>query len=525
MRALFAGILSVSISASLLILMTIVIRLVFKKASKALICGLWLVVILRLLLPFQLETSWTLRPELPVVTEQNTQLFIDSKPVPENEIASMLPQQKVEGTDLAVVDYLKIATILWAVGFCVMTAYTLFSYFRLKFWVREAMLKEKGVYVSANVETAFLLGYIRPKVYLPAKMGEKEAEIVAAHEKAHIKRGDNWLKLFGFICLALHWFNPLVWLLYAMLCRDIEDACDERVVRKLDNDDRKAYSEALLECGKKSRKVFGCPVAFGEISIRRRILNILSYRKPATWISVVMVIVMVFTTVFFFTDPVTQVDPPHYDTLQDLLGQPKDVVCAKLGITEEDLISLGEGTGIYDTPIKVNYEGVTLTVRLGFSRSHIDLLYSFSYCVTYKGNHEQAAKDTVTLSNRLWDNFGKGYQWYERDNPNRLNEDSVEDIMARFKERDVLYLASDQWDLTYQASDSVRVWLDQIEVSSMWQKTYGERARRFGVSPHYYMMFDAVYDKATDQTMISITYKAGWQPGHYSLRIESSYES
>ena len=523
MRDLFAGFLSVSISGSLLILLTVIIRLVFKKAPKALICGLWLVVILRLLIPFQLETSWTLRPELPVITGQDTQLFIDAEPVIEGDIPTMIPQQTMEGTYLVVVDYLKIATILWLVGICVIGLYTLISYFRLKFWVREAILKEKGVYVSANVETAFLLGYIYPNIYLPSGIGEKEAQIVTAHEKAHIKRGDNWLKLFGFICLVLHWFNPLMWLAYAMLCRDIEDACDTRVIRGLGPEERKTYSEALLTCGKKSRKVFGCPVAFGEISIRNRILNILRYKKPATWISALLVVVIVFVFVFFVADPIAQVNPPYYDILQDQLGQPMDVVCASLGVSEEELVSLGDMTGFYETPLKVEYEGVTLSVRLGFS-IYNDLLHSFTYQAAYEGNHEQAAADIVSLSNRLWNNFGKGYQWYEREDPKRLKENTVQDILTKYSERDVRSLAYDQWNLTHQASKSVKTWLDQIEVSHLWQEHHAERARQFGITPHYFMEYTAAYDKATDQTYIAISYQAGWQPGHYGSMVESDYD-
>ena len=185
MRDLFAGFLSVSISGSLLILLTVIIRLVFKKAPKALICGLWFVVILRLLVPFQLETSWTLRPELPVITGQDPQMFIDATPVIEGDIPAVIPQQTVEGTYQVIVDYLKIATILWLVGICVIGVYTLISYLRLKFWVREAILKEKGVYVSANIETAFLLGYIKPGIYLPTAMDEREATCYSSRKSAY----------------------------------------------------------------------------------------------------------------------------------------------------------------------------------------------------------------------------------------------------------------------------------------------------------------------------------------------------
>jgi len=523
MKELFSGFLSVSISISLLILITLLIRFAFKKAPKAFICILWLVVIVRLLVPVQLETTWTLRPELPVITGQDTQLFIDAEPVLEEKIPPIIPQQTMEGTYFAVVDYLKIATILWLLGVCVIGIYTLISYLRLKFWVREAVLKEKGVYTSANVETAFLLGYFLPKIYLPAEISDEEAALVLAHERAHIKRGDNWLKLLGFVCLTLHWYNPLVWLSYVLLCKDIEDACDEKVVKKLNTDDRKIYTQALLTCGKKSRKIFGCPMAFGETSIRQRILRILGYRKPATWISIALVVAMVLASVFLVTDPITQVDPPYYATLRDQLGQPVDVVCQNLGIAEAELASLGNRTGLYDTPLTAEFEGVTFVVRLGFNVGN-DLLTSFSYHTTYNGSHEQAAGDIVAVSNRLWNNFGKGYQWYEREDPKRLKENTTEDILAYYAERDALNLAYDQWDLTYQATKPVKTWLDQIEISHMWQKNYAEKARLYGVSPHYFMEFRATFDKDNDKTYMEMTYRTGWQPGHYGARVESDYD-
>ena len=276
-------------------------------------------------------------------------------------------------------------------------------------------------------------------------------------------------------------------------------------------------------CGKKSRKVFGCPVAFGEISIRQRILNVLNYRKPATWLSVVLVIVMVFVAVFFTTDPVKQVDPPHYETLRDLLGQPVDVVCEGLGISEADLVSLGDRTGLFDTPLEAEYQGVTFHVRLGFNISN-DLLWSFTYYKNYEGNHEQAAADIVSVSNRLWKNFGKGYQWYEGDDPKRMKNDTAEDILARFSDRRANSLAYDQWNLTHQAGKPVEIWLDQIEISHQWQKQWAEKAQLYGVDPHYFMEFKAIYDENLDATYLSMTYEAGWQGGHYSSMVTSDYD-
>ena len=506
----------------MLVAFAFIIRLVFRKAPKSLICVLWLVVFLRLLIPFQLETSWALRPVLPVLTAEDTQLFIDAEPVMQGEIPDIIPQQSVEGTYLTVVDYLGIAGTLWLIGIAIIGIYTLVSYLKLVFWVREAHKEDKRVYVSANVETAFLLGYFTPKIYIPVDLPEEERKLVVNHENVHIRRGDNWLKLLGFVAVILHWFNPLVWVAYTMLCRDIEYACDARVVRDLEPEQRKTYATALLSCGKKSRKVFGCPVAFGEISIRKRIVRILHYSKPAYWINILVLLVIMLFVFFLVPDPISQIDPPYYETMRDLLGQPMDVVCEKMDLSEEELIGLGDRTGYYDTPLEVEYQGVTFRVRFGFS-IHNDLLYSFTYYATYEGNHEQAATDIVKVSNRLWDNFGKGYQWYEQENPERLKESTVEDILAQYTDRDGTNLAFDQWNLTYQASKSVEVWLDQIAISNQWHSYYAELSQRYNVGPHYFLEYTSTYDEANDLTMISMKYTAGWQPGHYSSMTVSDY--
>lgn len=518
MKELFTGFLSVSLSGSLVIALILLLRAVFRKAPKSLICAMWILAILRLMLPFQIEANWSLRPDTPVISPGDTQFLTEAAPELRVDVPGFVPQVQTQNTRLVYVDYIAIAGVVWIIGVSVMGFYTLISYLRLKLRVREAILLEKGVYVSGKLDTAFLLGYFVPKIYLPATIEPTEAELVIAHERTHIRRGDNWIKLIGFLCLALHWFNPLVWLAYILLCRDIEDACDEAVVKNLDIDSRKAYSKALISCNGKGNPVAACPVAFGEISIGQRIRNVLSYRKPTLWICIALVLSMVAVSVFFLVDPVKN-DPPYYEELMDQLGQPMETVCQALELEEASLKELGGG--IYETPITVEYENVTFRLLLGFGYRN-GLLGSFSYSATYTDT-EQAAQDAAHMANSLYKMLGKGYQWEENENPKRLRDVTKESLMEQYEQEGKMSLG-DQWDRTSDASKKAKTYLNQIEVSSQWKQIYGEKARLYKVSPHFYMTYRLGCSELTGEIFLMIEYLTGWQPGHYSMVVTSDYD-
>lgn len=522
MKVLFTDFLSVSLAGVVIICLILLLRFALKKAPKALICVMWAVVFVRLMLPFQIEVDWSLRPETPVISDRVSQMVTESSPMPQTEVPFFVPQTSVTGTGLVKVDYLAIVAGIWALGACAMGLYMLIVYLRLKRHVREAVRVDYNVFTCANLQNAFLLGYFRPRIYLPAGMEPREMDMVITHELVHIKRGDNWLKLIGMLCLCLHWFNPFVWLAFLLLCGDIEDACDEQVIRNLQMNERKAYSTALLWCGRDKRKLSVYPVAFGESNIRQRIKRVLDYRKPGAWISIIAVLAIVVTSVFFVTDPIlTQEHPPYYEELMNLLGEPVEVVCAELGLTEADL---GEeiARGIYDTPIQVEYEGITFTLRLGFS-VYNELFSSFTYYAAYEGNPNQAAEDTVTICRQFWNEFGKGYQWEENEAPDRLRTITAQDVLDDLADESDTTIVGDQWDLTGKASKSAKTYLDQIEVSAWWQEVYGEKAKLYEISPHFFLCFTAYDVPYENMTYISIEYHTGWQPGHYSVVIESDY--
>ena len=186
-----------------------------------------------------------------------------------------------------------------------MSFYTVISFWRLQRKVSEAVIFRENIYLSENVCSPFVLGIIKPKIYLPFKMDDQNLEHIIAHEKAHIRRKDHWWKPFGFLLLTLHWFNPLMWIAYVLLRRDIELACDEKVIKELDNEQRADYTQVLLACSVNRRMIAACPLAFGEIGVKERVKNVLNYKKPAFWVIVVAVVACAVVTVCFATNPVT----------------------------------------------------------------------------------------------------------------------------------------------------------------------------------------------------------------------------
>ncbi len=330
MKTIFELFLSASFFGSVMILLVVAARLVLRKAPRGIFCLLWVLVGLRLLIPFQIESNLSLQPSFEPVTPAPTvavqpQEMVPAVPnvTPDN---SVLPDElpgdvTVTYDDNAVsapvqrqIDYMEVAALVWAVGVCAMAGYTVITYWLLKRKLKNAVAAGEDVYESDAIDSPFLLGYVKPAVYLPKGISEEDRPYILAHERCHMDRYDNWFKLAGFLCVGLHWFNPLVWLGYHLLCRDIEMACDEAVVRHMDLQRRKGYSAALVSCSTE-RKFGACPVAFGEVNVKQRVLSVLNYRKPGFWISLACVAVIIFTAVCFMTTPA---DQPKEPTVEDL---------------------------------------------------------------------------------------------------------------------------------------------------------------------------------------------------------------
>ncbi len=321
MDSIFLKILNMSISSCWIVLVVILLRFVLKKAPKWINCVLWGIAGLRLILPFSLESIFSLIPSpqtLPqeVLGYEGTQLQqpavleVISNPVFSEGISVGLGQT-VDRVQLRML----IMSAVWLFGIAALLIYTLISYLKLKGKIKTAVKLSDNIYQSENVASPFVLGLIRPKIYLPFNMNGQDMEHVIAHEQAHLRRKDHLWKPLGFLILTLHWFNPMVWLGYILLCRDIELACDEKVVKELNNEQRADYSQALLTCSVNRRMIAACPLAFGEVGVKDRIKSVLNYKKPAFWIIVVAIIVSIIVAVCFLTNPVnTSIYNSSYET-------------------------------------------------------------------------------------------------------------------------------------------------------------------------------------------------------------------
>lgn len=312
MEALFLKLLNMSISASWLVLAVVVLRFALKKAPKSVRCVLWGLVGIRLVWPFSFESVLSLIPSRETVPPEIVyarQPAIDSgvavidrvvNPVitssfaPSGEITSVNPIQI----------WLFLGAVIWIVGMAAMVIYALVSYLRLCRKVSASVNARENIWICDYIDTPFILGILKPRIYLPSAMKPESIVHVLAHERAHLKRHDHWWKPLGFLLLTVHWFNPVMWAAYILLCRDIELACDERVIQELNPEKKKAYSEALLSCSVPRRLIAACPLAFGEVGVKERVKSVLNYKKPAFWLMVAALIACVVVAVCFLTDPV-----------------------------------------------------------------------------------------------------------------------------------------------------------------------------------------------------------------------------
>lgn len=310
MDDVFLKLVNLSISASWLILAVLVLRVVLKKAPKWVMPLLWGVVALRLVCLFSIESALSLIPSAetipseivtetrePVLYEQATLDIVTNPTLPSAaEVPVGVSRQQAQ------VDF-NIYSVLWLAGMAALLVHALVSAGRLKRKLATAILLRDNIYESEFVDSPFVFGVVKPNIYLPMHMDEGTAAYVIAHERAHLARRDHWWKVLGYLVLALHWFNPLVWVAYILFCRDIELACDEKVVRGLDGAARADYSQALLSCAAPKRAVAACPLAFGEGNIKTRVKSALHYKKPAFWVAAAAVLAVVIVAVCFLTNP------------------------------------------------------------------------------------------------------------------------------------------------------------------------------------------------------------------------------
>ena len=372
MTELFLRIVNMSISASWLVLAILIARLLLQKAPKWVNVLLWGIVAVRLVCPFALESVLSLIPSAETIPPT---IMTDKTPQIHSGI-SMLNSavNPVIGTAFSPAPgdsanplqiWLPVLCGIWLLGIAAMTVYSAVSYLQLRRRVATAVRLKDNIFQSENVPSPFVLGILRPGIYLPFALEDRDLHHVIAHEKAHIRRRDHWWKPLGFALLTLHWFNPLMWLGYILLCRDIELACDEKVIKELGADQRADYSQTLLNCGISRRSIAACPLAFGEVGVKKRVTSVLHYKKPAFWIIVMAVVLCIIVAVCFLTDPMHDfaAELPQYVALEDLpkdygLHQAKQDGCV---VMEDGDVTSGED--IWQTFIAATKRGQKAQVR------------------------------------------------------------------------------------------------------------------------------------------------------------------
>ena len=368
MSELFLKIINMSISASWLILAVLILRLVLKKAPKWVNVLLWGIVAVRLICPFSFESALSLIPSAEtfpekVISGPSFDIQTGISPV-DNRINDYLGDRYFEGVTVPANNgnnIMTILTIVWIIGILLLVAYTIISYRRLHREIDTAVHYKDNIFQSENVSSPFVLGIINPRIYLPFSMNEQDLEHVVAHEQAHICRKDHWWKPLGFLLLMIHWFNPLMWLAYVLLCRDIELACDEKVIKELGNEQRGDYTQALVACSVNRRMIAACPLAFGEVSVKERVKSVMNYKKPAFWVIIISVIVCVGVAVCFLTNP--KQDSYTLRIVVPAGSQEKFVYTDEEVSTIRNSIKIWSGDGLGDTEVILSPVNKTTETR------------------------------------------------------------------------------------------------------------------------------------------------------------------
>lgn len=449
MSAFFLKVVNMSISAGWIVLVILFIRLLFWKAPKWIRVLLWGIVAVRLVCPFTLESVMSLIPSIETISPE---IMMDRTPTIHSGVSflnnainpvissSFAPDLGASANPLQI--WIPIFAMIWLVGVAGMLLYTVISYFRLKHKIGTAVLWKDNVFQSESVVSPFVLGMIKPKIYLPFHVNEQDMVHVIAHEQAHIHRKDHLWKPLGFLILSVHWFNPFVWLGYVLLCRDIELACDEKVIKELNSEQKADYSNALLSCSVNRRLIAACPLAFGEVRVKDRVQSVLRYKKPAFWLVAAAIAVSIIVAVCFLTDPKT--------TVEDELSVFLDTKIAEHhyseGYTEDNFVA-------------VHYKVLGVDKSVKETTVYMWVLYQEYSCENGKIESEAGAHIPTVVTAKQTGSHGH-YELVEYWEP-RDGSYYVKDIKKKFP-----------WYLHGRAIDSQRYIDEQIEFCENAAKEY-----------------------------------------------------
>ena len=315
MDKLFLHIINMSITSGYVILFIIAARLFLKKAPKIFSYGLWGIAFLRLIFPFSLQSIFSL-------------ISINAKTIPENIIHTQAPQIQsgitaIDGAVNRVLPapvvgasvnpmqiWILIGSIIWILGLVVLLIYSIFATLRLSKNLKSATLLYDNIYEIDTISVPFVFGLTNPKIYLPNNLSGVEKPYIIKHEQVHIKRRDHVIKFVAFVISSIHWFNPIVWLAFYLMGKDMELSCDESVIKEMGHEIKGDYSNSLLSLSVGKRIIGGSPIAFGESNTKGRIKNILNYKKPKFWVTVGAVIVVIVLGVGLLSNPTDNSEGP-----------------------------------------------------------------------------------------------------------------------------------------------------------------------------------------------------------------------
>lgn len=405
MTELFLRILNMSIAASWLVLAVLGIRLILRKAPKWVCVLLWGIVAIRLACPFSIESAFSLIPSAETIPENvlsgtGFQIQTGIAPVDGtmNNYLGSRDFENVTATAGSSVKVFSALSIVWLIGSLLLITYAAISYWRLQRKVDTAVLLRENIFQSELVDSPFVLGIIKPRIYIPFQLDDLNIEYVIAHEKTHIRRWDHWWKPLGFLLLAVHWFNPLIWIAYVLLCRDIELACDEKVIQKLNSEQRAEYTQTLILCSVNRGRITACPLAFGEIGVIERVRSVMNYKKPAAWAIVLAIIACGTLTVCFLTNPVESVsvemNMPSKETTTSVIGFEKSNL-SQQGKVEEQIqivyeqietlliIIQASPSGIYGSEDHIEAHQAEFTELCSYGE------YTLQYCFSELLSHGQ----------------------------------------------------------------------------------------------------------------------------------------
>lgn len=411
MSELFLELLNLSIMAGWLILAVLVVRMCLKKAPKYIRCILWGLVGLRLIFPFSIESIFSLLPSRKVIEPE---IVYDLNPTIHSGIGvidnttnqlmmdSFAPDMQNSVNPLQIVTF--IASNLWVLGVIVMLIYCAISYILVRRKVFDAVKKVGNVFESERVVTPFVLGIFRPRIYIPYQMDEDARTYVVEHEKAHIKRGDHISKLVGFLVLSVYWFNPLIWVAYILLCKDIELACDEKVLKSIGVAQKKNYSKVLLQYSVSPKMIAACPLAFGEVAIKQRIKNVLNYKKPAFWIIAVAIVVCAVVAVCFMTNPKSE--PDDIVPVENVPSDDAEIVNPQEDSNDETTPHItGNTTHNEETKQLLLMVDDALYYCIGLPSDEV------AKCGVMDGEIETSVDEDEIPTQNNQSNFGTGYGW------------------------------------------------------------------------------------------------------------------